>query len=183
MAGPHQTGADTCQEEARQEKLKRRNVVEKWLIIPRLEWSTGIPYSELFHLKMELMKGSRIWTLWKIFYCQMECKISDFGVILSWPGALQLFDKTEISSESFLPHFFSQLCNITPRVGTAGPTVGRWWSLLAWGEVDQESCQQQGLLSIVAVSGRCRMWSSTCPPSQNALGMKNVCVPPTALCN
>lgn len=25
---------------------------------------------------------------------------------MPWPGALQLFDKTEISSQSFLPHFF-----------------------------------------------------------------------------
>lgn len=71
------------QEEARQEKLQKRNFVEKWLIVPRPEWNTIIPYSELFYLPMELMKESRIWMLWKIFYCQMECKISDFGVILS----------------------------------------------------------------------------------------------------
>lgn len=32
---------------------------------------------------MELMKESRIGMFWKVFYCQMECKISDFGVILS----------------------------------------------------------------------------------------------------
>lgn len=90
MVGPHQTGADTCQCSANtaRRKQNKKNFKEgilqkKWLIIPRSEWNTGIPYSELFHLPMELMKESRIWMLWNIFDCQMECKISDFGVILS----------------------------------------------------------------------------------------------------
>lgn len=60
---------------------------------------------------MELMKESRIWMLWKIFYCQMECKNqwlrgNFVRFETSWPGALQLFDKTEISSQSLLPSFF-----------------------------------------------------------------------------
>lgn len=92
-------------------KKKKRNLVQKWLIIPRPEWSTIIPYSELFYLPMELMKESRIWMLWKIFYCQMECKNqwlqgNFVRFETSWPGALQLFNKTEISSQSFLPNFF-----------------------------------------------------------------------------
>lgn len=118
-AGLHRTGADTqqCGADVARRTRKRKLQKKKEFcreIVPRPGWNTTKPYCELFYILMELVKKSSIWMLWKIFYCQMKCKISDFRVILSGltrhgQELPNCSTKADISSHSFLPNIFLSL--------------------------------------------------------------------------
>lgn len=104
------------------------------------------------------MKESRIWMFWKVFYCQMECKNqwlwgNFVRFEMPWPGALQLFDKTEISSQSFLPHFFPFFAILHCMLGHLVPLWEgdgvsshevRWIRKAASNKVCSPSCLCQG---------------------------------------